>query len=76
MIIFTNNNVFETFFFIFFIFSILFIFFVKKMYFIPKTTNQVFFEKFISSIKNFIEANATLANQPHLILFVSISAIS
>lgn len=73
MVIFTNNNVFETFFFIFFIFFILFIFFVKKMYFIPKTTNQVFFEKFISSIKDFIEANATLANQPHLILFVSIS---
>lgn len=67
------SNVNETFFFIFIIFFIIFYFFVKKMTFIPKTTIQVIIENIINGIKNFIETNASLANQPHLILFVTIA---
>lgn len=67
------SNVNETLFFIFIIFFIIFYFFTKKMNFIPKTTVQVIVENIINSLKNFIETNATLANQPHLILFVTIT---
>jgi F-type H+-transporting ATPase subunit a len=68
-----NNNISYTFSVIYIFFLIVVIMFFKKIKFIPRSTNQIIFENIVVVLKNFIEANATLANQPHLILFVSIT---
>lgn len=68
-----NNNISYTFTTIYIFFIIVVAIFFKKIKFIPKTSNQIIFENLITTLKNFIEANATLANQPYLIIFVAIT---
>lgn len=68
-----NNNISYTFSIIYLFFITVMVVFFKKIKFIPKSSNQIIFENLIIILKNFIESNATLANQPHLIIFVSIT---